>query len=111
MKRKKNFENQPSRIRNKHRSRFSDRDRQMLAIALRALKNQYGTWWRLAEAMKVAVGTLHQVTAGKSGSMGMVVRAATLAHIPVEVLLSGRIDAANRCPTCGQIAAEQDEGR
>jgi|SRR5271157_2905085 len=90
----------------KHPNRFSDHDRQMLVVALRMLKNErYGTWWRLAEAMRVAEGTLHQVVVGKAGSMGMSVRAAALAGVPVEVLLTGQIRSANRCPTCNRVLA------
>jgi hypothetical protein len=102
----KHSETRPPKVK-KHPSRFSDRDRQMLVIALRALKmERFGTWWRLAQAMKVAEGTLHQVAKGKSGSMGMAVRAAAIAGVPVEVLLSGRIRSANRCPACNQVLAE-----
>jgi hypothetical protein len=96
-------EKRPPKVK-KHPARFSDHDRRMLAVALRALKTErYGTWWRLAEAMRVAEGTLHQVTTGKSGSMGMAVRAAALAGVPVEVLLTGQIRSANRCPACNQV--------
>jgi len=83
--------------------RFEDRDRQMLAVALTTLKqNRFGTWRALAEALDTAQGTLHAVCKGMAGSMALVYRVARVAGVPVDVILTGKIVAADRCRECGQ---------
>jgi len=85
------------------RMRFSDAHRHMLAVAITSLKqSRFGTWRALAEALDMPQGTLHQVCAGRAGSMALAYRVAALAGVPLDVLLTGKIVAADRCRECGQ---------
>jgi uncharacterized Zn finger protein (UPF0148 family) len=52
--------------------------------------------------MGMARASLIAVLTGRGGSMMMAVRAANVAGIPVETILSGALLVANRCPHCGQ---------
>jgi len=90
------------RRKSRPRLRFTDDERAKLATALRNLHRRYGRWRDLADAMSVSVPGLMSVLAGRSGSMKMAQRAATLAGIPLERLLSGEIMSADSCATCGQ---------
>jgi hypothetical protein len=72
--------------------------------ALRVLKIRYGTWPKVAEAMKVKPSALADVvnTKGKP-SVGVALRAARLAGVPLEDVLSGAWPKAGSCPMCGRL--------
>jgi hypothetical protein len=73
-----------------------------LGIALKNLHRLYGTWRALADEMGMSTPSLHRAVAGRNASFGMAVRAAELARVPVERLLSGSVADADTCPECGR---------
>jgi hypothetical protein len=91
-----------------HPNRLTREQRERLLLALQGLRRKYGTWALLAAEMGVCRDTLKGVKGGRSGSMATVVRAAQLACIPVERLLSGELATADRCPYCGHRKVEGD---
>jgi len=86
----------------KPRPRLTSEQRERLGTVIRNLHSIYGRWRVVANEMGMSEAALHRVVAGKAGSMAMVVRAAELANMSVERLLSGEISAADNCPRCGQ---------
>jgi hypothetical protein len=91
----------------KPRPTFSPEHRARLAVALKNLRRLYGTWAALADAMGINEGTLKNVNSGRCGSMTIVVRAAQVAGVPVERLLSGEITSTNTCHRCGQAMPQE----
>jgi len=69
--------------------------------ALRALYYRYGSWKAVEDGMGIGKNQLKTVM-GKSRelSAGMAIRAAKLAGVPVEDVLSGALKAPAKCPTC-----------
>jgi hypothetical protein len=86
----------------KHSLRLTDDQRSRLDAALRGLRLKYGTWDRVAAAMGMCASSLQKVRRHRAGSLGMAARAANLAGVSLEVLLSGGFRDAATCPTCGQ---------
>lgn len=82
--------------------RLTPEQRERLALALDGLHRAYGTWYALAAEMGMSIDALKKVRVGKTGSMATVVRAAELAGVSVERLLTGGIVEAGRCPHCGR---------
>jgi hypothetical protein len=78
-----------------------------LRAALHNLRRGAGTWPVLALMLDVSAPALVAAAnrPGK-GSPGLALRAAKLAGISVEALLSGALNAAGRCPTCGHRAGD-----
>ena len=78
-------------------------ERQHLRAALKNLRRRLGSWPAVAEAVGVDVGTLHHAAGarGTRGGLALAVRAAKVARVPVEAMLSGKLADADRCPTCG----------
>ena len=71
--------------------------------ALRLLRVRYGTAAKLAGALSASQATLvgALARAGKP-SAGMAVRAARLAGVPIDDVLSGAWPVAGSCPHCGR---------
>src|SRR5262245_12891316 len=75
---------------------------QHLRAFLSTLRTQFGSWPCVAEVtglarnhlINVATGTVHP-------SPGVALRAARVAGVPVESVLSGKVQLAGYCPTCG----------
>lgn len=76
-------------------------ERQHLGAALQNLRRAFGTWACLADAMGVPVVTLKSHGGGKRAGVGLALRTARVAGVPVESILSGSITLAGCCPTCG----------
>ena len=72
--------------------------------ALRVLRVRYGDATKLAEALSANLGTLKAAlkVRGKP-TAGLALRAARLAGVPLEDLLSGAWPKAGSCPTCGRV--------
>jgi hypothetical protein len=82
---------------------LTDAERKQLRVLLRNLHRHFGSWPCLAEAMGVRWRALSSIASGKRrGSPGILLRAARIAGLPVERVLSGKLDLAGRCPTCGR---------
>jgi hypothetical protein len=100
----------PSKRRKGARSRaFSltpDEGRHLRA-ALQNLRRDAGTWAALAEMLGVSAdGLAHAATQVGKGGAALALRAAKLAGVSVEALLSGSLNAAGRCATCGHRAGD-----
>src|SRR4051794_28654835 len=81
-------------------------ENRFLRAALHNLRRSAGTWAALADMMDVAEVTLTHAACGVSrGSPGLALRAARVAGVHVEALLSGTITEAGKCPTCGTRVA------
>lgn len=79
-------------------------ERRHLAAALHNLRRAFGTWACLADAMGIREELL--VKAGsarrsRSGSPALALVVARTAGMSVEAVLSGTLNAAGRCETCG----------
>jgi hypothetical protein len=71
--------------------------------ALRVLRSRYGTAPKLAEALSANEKTLAEALAKRGKpSAGLALRAARLAGVPLEDVLSGAWPAAGSCPHCGR---------
>jgi len=72
--------------------------------ALRTLYFRYGTWKDLARAMGVGKNQLKLVMGERAApSAGLALRAAKVAGVPVEDVLTGKLAEPERCPTCGAV--------
>ena len=73
-------------------------------VALKFLHKRFGTWAALAKAMGVKPETLQQSAfrARRAPTSGMAIRAARVAVVPIERILSGLWPPKNVCPHCGQ---------
>jgi hypothetical protein len=71
--------------------------------ALHFLRAKLGSWPKLAAAMKVRAPTLCTVSRGRAVTAGLALRAARLAGVPVEDVLSGAWPKAGSCPHCGRL--------
>ena len=72
--------------------------------ALRLLRLRYGTMAKLAEALSANPETVREA-ASKRGrpSAGLALRAARLAGVPLEDVLSGAWPKQGSCPHCGRL--------
>ena len=69
------------------------------------LHRVFTTWAALSGAMGVRPSTLTHIACGATrGSPGVLLLAARVARMTVEQVLSGKLDVAGRCPTCGRGA-------
>lgn len=73
-------------------------------VAIKFLRQRFGTWAALAKAMGVKSQGLQQSVnrLGHAPNAGQAIRAARVACVPVERLLSGLYPPPNSCPTCGR---------
>ncbi len=75
--------------------------------ALRVLRARLGGARELAAMLSANLGTLKHALARKGRpSAGLAVRAARLAGVPVEDVLSGAWPAPGSCPHCGHAGAD-----
>ena len=71
--------------------------------ALRALYFRYGTWLALGRAMGVGKNQLRLVMGKRRApTAGLALRAAKVAGMCVEDVLSGKLSEPERCPMCGK---------
>lgn len=71
--------------------------------AMRNLRDAFGSWGALAEAMEAYKGTVINMVRGAQGVSGdMVVRAMRASGLSLAELLGGPVPA-DRCRACGQI--------
>jgi transcriptional regulator with XRE-family HTH domain len=74
-----------------------------LRVVLKNLHRTFRTWAELARAMGVSENVLCRISTGRTrGSPGIMIRAARVAGVPVERVLSAALRVANTCPTCGR---------
>lgn len=84
---------------------LTDPERRALRIALKNLRRAFGSWSCLAEVLGVSAASVEAVANGHDrGSPGLALRAARASGVPIERILSGKLAAADRCPTCGHAA-------
>ena len=76
--------------------------------ALRFLAVRLGDWPKLAQAMKANQATVWAAGWKRGVSAGIAVRAARVAGVPVEEILSGRWPKPNACPMCGRCDETPD---
>ncbi len=75
-----------------------------LAASLQNLRRAFGTWSCLADAMGIRESLLSMAGSprkGKGGSPALALRAAKVAGMSVEAVLSGKLTAAGQCEACG----------
>jgi len=71
--------------------------------ALLFLRARYGSWAKLATALRAKHHTVERAGGyGRPVGAGLAVRAARLAGVPLDDLLSGAWPG-TRCPTCGRL--------
>jgi len=72
--------------------------------ALMFLKRKFGTWEKLGKAMGMHAATVHQNSyrLRRPPNSGVAIRAARVACVPVERILSGLWPPPNACPYCGR---------
>ena len=86
---------------------FTPEEARHVRTFLRNTARAFGTWERFADALGVPVGTLNKAYNPKRRPGGtLVIRAARLAGVSVEAVLSGTIATADRCATCGHRAGD-----
>jgi len=75
--------------------------------AIRFLKVRLGGWPKLGKAMGVKPQTLDQAVNRKrrAPNAGMAIRAARVACVPVERILSGIYPPKGMCPHCGRMGS------
>lgn len=75
--------------------------------ALRNTARAYGTFGCLADAMGMPVRTLHRaMRVSRSFSGTLAIRLAKAAGVTVEAMLTGKLNTAGRCATCGHRAGD-----
>ncbi|HLK41294.1 MAG TPA: hypothetical protein VKU41_31300 [Polyangiaceae bacterium] len=71
--------------------------------AIRFLGKRFGSYGKLAEAMRAKRATvISAVSARGAVSAGVALRAARAADVPLEDVLAGRWPTATMCPYCGR---------
>jgi hypothetical protein len=74
-------------------------------VVLQNLCRVYGTWLALGTKLGACHSTLWRVARGKKRPSGdIIILAARAARMTVEQVLSGKLDVAGRCPTCGRCS-------
>jgi hypothetical protein len=87
----------------KRRPSLTEAERTHVRAVLRNLQRAYGTWGCLSAATAVSENTLCSVAGGKRrASASLILVIARAANLTVEQVLSGKLDVAGRCPTCGR---------
>lgn len=82
---------------------LSPEEQERARVAIRFLVKRFGTWGKLAAAMKANVQTVRfAVSARGAVSAGVALRAARAAGVPLEDVLSGAWPSATACPHCGR---------
>jgi len=76
-------------------------EQQNVKVAIPFLAKRFGTYRKLSEAMGAQRATV--MLAGHSGvvSAGIALRAARVAGVPVEAILTGEWPPSGMCPYCG----------
>jgi hypothetical protein len=75
-------------------------------VVLQNLRRTYGTWRALGAEIGTTRFTLCAVAKGRMRASGdLIILAARAARMTVEQVLSGKLDVAGRCPTCGRGSA------
>ena len=77
--------------------------------ALHVLRVRFGGWGPLAVAMQARERTIRSVGAKQVLSAGIALRAARIAGVPMEDVLSGRWPKKGTCPHCGHRLVETPE--
>ncbi len=73
-----------------------------MAAAVKVLCIRLGTLANVAKAMRAHPKTVQRAVSGRSQpSAGMAIKAAKLAGVPVDDVLSGKFPAEGSCPYCG----------
>jgi len=86
----------------RHSSDLTPEEQTNAKAALRVLRLRFGTIAKLAEALVANAKTLNAALAKRGKpSAGLALRAARLAAVPLEDLLSGAWPKAGSCPHCG----------
>lgn len=83
--------------------------------AMRNIKGTFGSWAALAQAIGVAIPTLHHALKPGRGSALLFLRVAQAGKIAFENMLSGGVGVAGRCSSCGSavrsaVEPQHDEG-
>ena len=92
-----------------HKGRFSPifsltaDERRHLRAALHNLRRAFGTWDCLADAMGTGIQAIARAARERNplGSPALALRVAKVGGMSVEAVLSGTLNAAGRCETCG----------
>jgi hypothetical protein len=83
---------------------FTPEEQRKLRQAIRNLKDAFGTWACLAEAMGMPVGSLVNAVGGKQRGLSpaIVIRAMRASGLSFAEILGGPVPA-DRCRACGQL--------
>ncbi|MCK6591324.1 MAG: transcriptional regulator [Polyangiaceae bacterium] len=82
---------------------FTPEERNRIRQTLRNLRDAFGTWACLADAMDLHKVTIHQVMAGRHGVSGaIVVRMMRATGLSLDEILSAPV-LVDRCRACGQV--------
>lgn len=78
-------------------------EQENVRAAIRFLVKRHGTAAQLAEAMGAKRATLFQAMSARgTASAGLAIRAARVARVPLEDVITGAFPAPGTCPYCGR---------
>jgi DNA-binding XRE family transcriptional regulator len=84
-------------------NRLTPEQQQNVMAALRVLYVRHGTWRDVGKAMGLSKAVMARIAKGTDKpSAGIALRAAALAEVPVEDVLSGKFGKPEVCPMCGK---------
>lgn len=83
-------------------------EKRHLRASLQNLRRAFGTWACLADAMRLPMQVVRAAggSCANRGSIALAYRAAQTAGISLESILTGKLNEAGRCPTCGSRIGE-----
>ena len=84
-------------------SDLTPEEQENVRTALKVLRIRFGGWERLGVAMRAKRQIVRHAAFTKKPSAGIALRAARLAGVPLEDILSGRWPQKGACPMCGHV--------
>lgn len=85
-------------------SELTTEEQKNVRAAMRFLRGRFGSWERVAEALRSRLNTVSGVVhQGRAVSAGLAIRTARLAGVAIDDVLSGKYPPAGACPHCGHI--------
>lgn len=88
--------------------RISAEEEASVLAALKVLRRRFRSWQGLANVMRMPLKTLERIVSGKNRRVpaALAIRAAKVAGVPVDDVLSGAFPGARACPVCGRGPGE-----
>ena len=101
------WKRKPRVIPYKEVNQLTPEEQECVRIAVKVLRLRYGGTPKLARAMGVGTSAIYApLEARGRPSAGLALRAARLAGVSVEAILSGDWPPDGACPLCGRVASE-----